>query len=140
MQNEFAESFFTKEQMKQVENMDIKDIVQLVKYLLWNESKNESPEEFAHFMNGATAMFDYASEVSANHWHGDPNQDKYCQMENEYLMETMSGALSQINPDQMAKWVEIKDLFGKIRELETKIQDLYDEECERQELESLNDS
>lgn len=127
MPSEYAELFFTKEQIQTLENLGIKERVQLARFVLWstmydkNELKETTPEGMSMFLKGATAMFDYASMSSANHYHGDPRIDKVCQDENNYLMEVMEYALQEVNPEQMCKWVEINDLFKKINELEKEI-------------------
>ena len=117
------DNFFTKEQKRQIDDMELERRVELIRGLFWNDLKfnsdytevegledfRTSPENSEYFLMGATAMFDVALQMTANHWHGDPEVNKLCQMENDYVYNVMDIAFEKINPDKMAKWKEIME-------------------------------
>lgn len=113
----------TKEQQTEVDNMEIQERVELIREMFWNgvqfgESYKDiiepvpyetTPENMEHFLMGATAMFDVAQMMTANHWHGDPETNKLCQMENDYVYRVMEVAFEEINPAKMMIWKELQN-------------------------------
>lgn len=114
--------FFTDRQRSQIENMDIKDRVELIRHVFWNnetfdesyrtlglEDMGATPENVEYFLKGATAMFDHAQLTAANHWHGDEGVNRQCERENEFLLQVMETAFEYVNPDKMAVWRKLKE-------------------------------
>lgn len=113
----------SKDQLDEIENMNISDRVTFIRDLLWNglyfnddytevrglEDFGTSDKNMEHFLMGATAMFDFASMLAANHYHGHPDKNKVCEVENKYLMDVMESAFEYINPDLMVTWKKLKE-------------------------------
>lgn len=119
------------DQQRELSELNTKDRVTFIRELFWNglvfdeeytkvlglEDFGTTDENMEHFLMGATAMFDYAQMRASNHWHGHPEKDKLCQMENDYLYATMDSAFEEINPLKMYEWKEISKLHDEIFKL-----------------------
>lgn len=114
---------FTKEQRNKIDNMEIEERVELIRSLFWNgqkfgedytevigsEDTGTTPENMEYFLKGATAMFDTAQMVAANHWHGHKHINDQCNLENNFLLSTMETAFEAINPSKMATWKKLQE-------------------------------
>lgn len=112
----------TSEQQSEIDNLDVKSRVELVRNMLWNgvefdfktmketglESYSISDENMEWFLKGAIAMFDLALYRASNHYSGNPEVQKICDDENDYLIETMETCLELIHPDKLVEWKEIQ--------------------------------
>lgn len=74
----------------------------------------EMPEPTS-FAEGARAMFDWFHGRAANHWHGNPEQDKFCQMENRFLLECAEEALEDVSPETAVKWKTLNQVAADAR-------------------------
>ncbi len=115
-----------KEQRTEIDNMEISERVELIRDIFWNgvkynkdftevigfDSYETTPENMEHFLMGATAIFDVAQMSVANHWHGNPDTDKICQAENDFLLCVMESAFETINPSQMMVWKQLNEQEG----------------------------
>jgi len=111
----------TEKQRCEIGDLSIEDRVELIREIFWNgeimnddytktigfEDTGTTPENMEYFLKGATAMFDAAQMTAANHWHGREEVNDICQLENNFLLDTMENAFEQINPKQMAIWKEL---------------------------------
>lgn len=115
----------TPEQKKLIDDMDVKDRVELVRTILWNDIDilkegyplvpSTDDVEYESFLKGALAMFDYAQMRAANHFH--PHYQKQCDIENDFLLDTMEDALMDISPSKVMEWHSICRLHARINEL-----------------------
>ena len=69
------------------------------------------------FNNGAKAMFDYVTGAIANHYHGKPEIQKLCDIENEYATEVIQDALEEVSPKSHTNWKSIITLKAKQRDM-----------------------
>ncbi len=109
----------TKEQMKIVGNMEVPEMMELVKSIIFNTDV-KSDRDGLMFLKGVTAMYDFVQMRTANHWHGNPATDKICQIENDFATEMFEDAFMSLHPDGMYKWKEIGKLQNEINALKGK--------------------
>jgi hypothetical protein len=62
------------------------------------------------FRKGARAMFDYVTTCTANHYHGNPEIDKFCRAEAAYANELIIAALREVSPEDHNEWLSIVEL------------------------------
>lgn len=103
----------------EIDEWSIEDRVKLARFVLFNNVNINNVNELElddsvdndsatdMFLKGAVAMFDYAHGRAANHFHGSESLNKQCEIENEFLLETMDDALASIHPKKHAEWKKI---------------------------------
>jgi len=78
----------------------------------------------ADFRAGAKAMFDLFLYKAANNYHGNPQTQKICDIENRLLEEVAEDALESVDEFAYDEWKSITALLKENRLLKEEIQKL----------------
>lgn len=70
-------------------------------------------EQQKYFFMGAMALAMDLEYIAANHFHGHENIDKQCQIENDYMLESVDSALSYIDTHNAERFEAWKETFRK---------------------------
>ena len=73
---------------------------------------------------GVKAMYDYLTYRAANNFHGNPETNKQCDIENEIIISWAGDALEECDEFAYDEWLKIKSLNDEIAELERQLLEL----------------
>lgn len=77
----------------------------------------------AEFHRGAKAVFDYMLCRAANNYHGNPEIQKQCDIENKAVTEWIEEALEDVSPESLMEWKSIALLCREISALKAQQSD-----------------
>lgn len=76
------------------------------------------------FLRGGRAFFDALRIAVANNWHGRPEVNGQCRIENEIVMRFAEDALQSFDSQAHNRWLEIGKLQAEVQNMRQQIKDL----------------
>jgi len=73
----------------------------------------------AEFERGVRAVLDYMLMRTSNNFHGNPEIQKTCDMENSVIESWINDAIEEISPDSYREWRKINELCAEIKQLKS---------------------